>query len=82
MGRDDGACAAIGVATLVTLGCLLAASQLERILGTTGTRVATQIMGLIVAAVGIEMIVGGLQDHISATGWIAPRPLDPAAISQ
>jgi len=62
--------AAIGAATLVTLACLLVAVPLERLLGKTGMRVATQIMGLILAAVGIEMIVGGLGDHF---GWV-PRP--------
>jgi multiple antibiotic resistance protein len=74
--------AAIGVATLVTLGCLLAASPIERLFGDTGTRVATQIMGLILAAVGIEMIVGGLQDHLSTTGWFIPQTASPAAIPQ
>lgn len=58
--------AGILVATLVTLACLLLADQIERLLGKTGMRVATQIMGLILAAIGIEMIVGGLQDHF---GW-------------
>lgn len=56
----------IVVVTLITLGCLLAASQIERILGKVGMRVAIQVMGLILAAVGIEMIVGGLTDHL---GW-------------
>ncbi len=52
--------------TLITLACLLAATQIERILGKVGMRVAIQVMGLILAAVGIEMIVGGLTDHL---GW-------------
>ena len=56
----------IVVVTLITLGCLLAATQIERILGKVGMRVAIQVMGLILAAVGIEMIVGGLTDHL---GW-------------
>jgi multiple antibiotic resistance protein len=58
--------AGIVVVTLITLGCLLAATQIERILGKVGMRVAIQVMGLILAAVGIEMIVGGLTDHL---GW-------------
>jgi multiple antibiotic resistance protein len=70
--------AAIGVATLATLGCLLAAAQIERFIGPTGTRVATQVMGLILAAVGIEMIVGGLQDHFGVEG-LSIRPTPPSA---
>jgi multiple antibiotic resistance protein len=59
------------VVTLITLVCLLAASQIERVLGKVGMRVAIQVMGLILAAVGIEMIVGGLADHL---GWhVAPE---------
>jgi multiple antibiotic resistance protein len=58
--------AGIIIVTLITLACLLAASQLERILGKVGMRVAIQVMGLILAAIGIEMMVGGLTDHL---GW-------------
>lgn len=58
--------AAITVVTLITLACLLAATQLERYLGKAGIRIATQIMGLILAAIGVEMIVGGLQAYF---GW-------------
>jgi multiple antibiotic resistance protein len=64
--------AAIAVATLAVLVCLLLAVPIERVLGKTGMRVATQVMGIILAAVGIEMIVGGLADHL---GWVPqPRP--------
>ena len=59
--------AAIAVATLAVLICLLLAVPIERVLGKTGMRVATQVMGIILAAVGIEMIVGGLTDHL---GWV------------
>jgi len=58
--------AGIVVVTVITLGCLLAATQIERLLGKVGMKVAIQVMGLILAAVGIEMIVGGLADHL---GW-------------
>ena len=58
--------AGIVVVTLITLACLLAATRIERLLGKVGMRVVIQVMGLILAAVGIEMIVGGLTDHL---GW-------------
>ena len=65
---DNTSAHAVGIVTvtLITLACLLAATQIERILGKVGMRVAIQVMGLILAAVGIEMIVGGLTDHL---GW-------------
>lgn len=62
----------IVVAALVTLGCLLAAEPLERLLGKNGMRVITQIMGLILTAIGVEMMVGGLSDHF---GWQAAHPI-------
>ncbi len=58
--------AAIVVATLVILVFLLAATQVERRLGKLGMRVAIQVMGLILAAIGIEMIVSGVVDYV---GW-------------
>lgn len=58
--------AAIVVATLVVLVALLLATQLQRGLGKLGTRVATQVLGLILAAIGIEMIASGIMDYI---GW-------------
>jgi small neutral amino acid transporter SnatA (MarC family) len=58
--------AAIVVATLVILVFLLAAAVVERGLGKLGMRVAIQLMGLILAAIGIEMIVSGIMDYV---GW-------------
>jgi multiple antibiotic resistance protein len=58
--------AAIVVATLVILVFLLAATVVERGLGKLGMRVAIQVMGLILAAIGIEMIVSGIMDYV---GW-------------
>ena len=53
-------------AVVVTFFCLVAATPLQRLLGETGMRVVTQIMGLILAAVGIEMIFHGLTGRL---GW-------------
>jgi multiple antibiotic resistance protein len=58
--------AAIVVATLVILAALLAAAQFERGLGALGMRVGTQVLGLILAAIGIEMIASGIMDYV---GW-------------
>jgi multiple antibiotic resistance protein len=61
--------AGILAAAIVTFLCLVAASGLQRILGDTGMRVVTQVMGLILAAVGIEMIFHGLTGRL---GWVSP----------
>lgn len=61
--------AAILAAAIVTFLCLVAASGLQRVLGETGMRVVTQVMGLILAAVGIEMIFHGLTGRL---GWVSP----------
>jgi multiple antibiotic resistance protein len=58
--------AAIVVATLVVLVFLLAAAFRERGFGKLGMRIAIQAMGLILAAIGIEMIVSGIMDYV---GW-------------
>jgi multiple antibiotic resistance protein len=69
-GEMEAHAAAIGVVTLATLGCLLAAVPLQRILGPTGMRIAPQVMGLLLAAVGIEMIAQGIWDHVGQRGLI------------
>lgn len=58
--------AAIVVATLVILIFLLAATAVERGLGKLGMRVAIQVMGVILAAIAIEMIITGVMDYV---GW-------------
>lgn len=67
----------IAVVTLLTLGCLLAAGPIERILGRNGMRIATQVMGLILAAIGVQMIVGGLSDHF---GLVPAHPINPPGL--
>lgn len=62
---------AIVAAAAVTFACLVSAAPLQRILGETGMRVVTQIMGLILAAIGIEMIFHGLTGRL---GWTVEDP--------
>lgn len=49
--------AAIGVLTFLALS---AAEPLSRVLGRTGINIATRIMGLLLAALAVEFMVGGL----------------------
>jgi len=60
--------AAITVATLISLVFLIAAVPLQRLLGRSGLRVISQIMGLVLAAIAIEMIVHGIGDHLGQLG--------------
>jgi multiple antibiotic resistance protein len=45
----------------ITYGCMVAADLLQRLLGMTGTNVVSRIMGLILAALAIQSMVGGLR---------------------
>lgn len=49
-------------AILVTWICLRASEYIRRALGETGIRVATRVMGLIVAALAVQFIADGLLD--------------------
>jgi multiple antibiotic resistance protein len=63
--------AAIVVATLISFACLIAAVPLQRILGKSGLRVVSQVMGLVLAAIAIEMIIHGISADLDQ-GETAP----------
>lgn len=46
---------------LISLICLLAAAQLTRLLGVTGTNVIGRLLGLILAALAVQFILDGLR---------------------
>ena len=46
---------------LVTYACLAAAEPVQRLLGTTGANVVSRIMGLILAALAVQSMIGGLR---------------------
>jgi multiple antibiotic resistance protein len=48
------------VVAAVVWGCLRLAEPLSRALGKTGLTIVTRLMGLILAAVAVEFIIGGL----------------------
>jgi multiple antibiotic resistance protein len=54
------------VIALVTFVALSAAEPISRVLGRTGINVATRLMGLMLAALGVELIVEGLTALIPA----------------
>lgn len=49
----------IGVLAL-TLVCLLMASRIQRLIGTTGASVVSRVMGLILATVAVDSVLAGL----------------------
>lgn len=49
------------VVLLITLGLLLAAQRLQGVIGTTGASVISRVMGLILATVAVDAVLGGLE---------------------
>jgi len=56
--------AAITVATLVTLGILVAAKRVSRWLGPRGIMAMERLMGLILTAIAIQMLLSGIGSFI------------------
>lgn len=48
------------VVLLITLGILLAATRIHRLIGVTGTSVISRVMGILLATVAVDSILGGL----------------------
>ncbi|MBI5705617.1 MAG: NAAT family transporter [Armatimonadetes bacterium] len=71
-GRDTGQKAMVYIVILST-GLLVwmamsLAAPLGKLLGTTGTNILTRLMGLIVGAIGVEYLVGGLKQLLPGLG--------------
>lgn len=64
----------VGVAVAVWLSLMLA-EPLRRILGRTGLNIATRLMGIIVAAVAVEFITGGLVGLMPGLAGTPPTQL-------
>jgi multiple antibiotic resistance protein len=59
--------AAIALAVLITL---LSSGPIQRLLGNIGMEVATRLLGLVLAAIGVQFILNGLAN--ATLGWINP----------
>jgi multiple antibiotic resistance protein len=61
MAHRTGLVASLVLVMLVTWICLRAAPALYRVLGTTGLNLVTRIMGIILAAVGVQFVMNGIK---------------------
>ena len=59
---------------LLTFLLLLASERIGKLLGPMGLEIAARLMGLILAAIGVQFMLAGLGDV--TTGWINPAALD------
>lgn len=55
-------CLSLLAVLLFTFGCLLAASQLHKILGKTGTHVINRIFGILLTALAVQFIFDGIAE--------------------
>lgn len=61
-------CLSLLAVLLFTFACLLAASQLHKILGKTGTHVINRVFGVLLAALAVQFIFDGIAESGLLTG--------------
>ena len=59
---------AFAVLCLITFVCFIFSSKIISAIGESGLSIVTRLMGLILAVIGVEMLIGGVTDVISAMG--------------
>jgi multiple antibiotic resistance protein len=57
---------AFGVVCLITWAAFISGDALQRVLGQNMINVVTRLMGLILAVVGVQMLIAGIQGAIKA----------------
>jgi multiple antibiotic resistance protein len=57
---------AFGVVCLITWGAFISGEALQRVLGQNMINVVTRLMGLILAVVGVQMLIAGIEGAVTA----------------
>lgn len=53
--------ALLALALVITLGLLLTASLIHSVIGTTGTSIISRVMGIILATIAVDAVLGGFE---------------------
>ncbi len=61
---------AVGLTLLITLGIFMQASRIYKVIGNTGSKALTRIMGLLVAAFAIQYILDGIAGWLTSIGIV------------
>ena len=61
---------AIGLTLLITLGIFMQGSRIYKVIGNTGSKALTRIMGLLVAAFAIQYILDGIAGWLTSIGIV------------
>lgn len=64
----------LGLVLLLTLVLLLAASVVHRVIGNTGASIISRVMGIVLATIAVDSILGGL-DALGVLD-VAPAPVE------
>ncbi len=56
------------IVTAITLGCMLAAKSITRVLGDSGINVLGRVMGMVLAAVAVDSVLVAVAKFFSITG--------------
>ncbi len=66
--RQFAVCASLVAVLVLTLACLLLATQLNRLLGVTGSHVVTRVFGVLLSALAVQFLFDG----IGQSGLLGP----------
>jgi multiple antibiotic resistance protein len=58
--------AALGVALLIMLVCLVGAGAVTRVVGKTGTHVIGRVLGVVLAALSTQLVIDGITQTFGA----------------